>query len=52
MENLVNHKLRIDNSKLLNKFIGKFNRYMRSIDYMAPVSVLKLSLSLTVNLLN
>ncbi|KAL4446639.1 hypothetical protein ABPG74_005577 [Tetrahymena malaccensis] len=51
MENLVNHKLRIDNSKKLNKFIKKFNRYTRSIDYMAPVSSIQMSLQQIVELL-
>lgn len=52
MENLVNHKLRIDNSKLLNKFLSRFNRYMRSIDFMAPESLVAMSLEMSVNLLN
>ncbi|KAL4496239.1 hypothetical protein ABPG72_012976 [Tetrahymena utriculariae] len=51
MENLVNHKLRIDNSKKLNKFIKKFNRYTRSIDFMAPVSSIQMSLQQIVELL-
>ncbi|EAR89270.2 transmembrane protein, putative (macronuclear) [Tetrahymena thermophila SB210] len=51
MENLVNHKLRIDNSKKLNKFIKKFNRYTRSIDFMAPISSIQMSLQQIVELL-
>lgn len=33
MENLVAHKKRMENSAKLNKFLIKFNRYARAIDY-------------------
>ena len=33
MENLVAHKKRMENSTRMNKFLTKFNRYARTIDY-------------------